>query len=489
MNRKQYLLVAGVVVVFLVMIALFVSMRATPTVVLAKTHPAFASNEACSAVGCHDTTHTHKVPYLGACNNCHGLTSWRNVAYSHSDSDLNIGFHGVIGCIRCHKEGGPSPAKACATCHQSPHGGWIDCKKCHTPVMWQLPHPPPTGHLSLLGGHAKLGCFDCHAQPLASPQPRACVDCHGSHHGGLTDCGQCHDPARGWTPGPFDHSVFFKLTGKHKTLQCGQCHPGNRFAGTSPNCVSCHGAHHGGLTACAKCHTTSSFKRSTFRHSTVFNLSGGPHARLACSRCHPSNRYAHVRGSTCVGCHGAKHGGLTRCTPCHGSNGAVIYPFDHSPFFPLAGGPHAALACTQCHPGNNFVGARGKTCVSCHGAKHGGLTTCTPCHLANGAVASPITHPGYIRLGPAHTARPCSLCHTGNLFNAHRPCADCHTAPHAVPYDCLNCHRPTNWADIHFAHPDMLPHSFTELTCVQCHVGSNFSRPRLVICNTCHFWP
>lgn len=447
-------------------------------------HAPFAPGLSCASKGCHATSHQHKPPYIGDCAKCHSLVSWRIVLYAHANDDFNTGMHGVIGCVRCHTEGTPPPDKDCAGCHSAPHGGWTDCRKCHLPLTWLLRLPVPTGHLSLLGGHSKLNCLDCHAQAKAATQPRTCVSCHGPHHGGLTDCGMCHDPANGWTPGAFDHSVFFRITGRHTKLQCTQCHPGGRFAGTSPACVSCHGTHHGGLTACSECHTTARFKPSTFRHSSEFNLAGGPHAKLACSRCHPGNLYAHVKGNTCLGCHGPQHGGLTRCTPCHASNGAVIYPFDHTPFFPLAGGPHANLACTSCHPGNDFVGARGKTCLTCHGPKHGGFTNCSQCHVANGAIASPLHHPAPIVLGAQHASRPCSLCHTGFVFTANRACSDCHTTPHVGPTDCLRCHRPTVWTELHFDHPATFHYPYAPSpSCLDCHPGRDYTHASCTLCH------
>jgi hypothetical protein len=265
-------------------------------------HPPIPSGKTCAE--CHDKDKTHLPPYKGACDRCHGLTSWRTVTYAHTDDVFNQGRHATLGCTYCHKEGYPPSSPDCGACHTAPHGGWTDCTGCHVPLTWLLRRPLPQGHLSLAGGHAKLSCLDCHARPKAPARPRSCTSCHGTKHGGLTNCGKCHDPANGWKPGAFDHGAFFKLSGRHTRLRCASCHPGGRFAGTPTGCVGCHGSKHGGLTACAKCHTTSAFKPSTFRHSRVFPLSPGPHARLACARCHPSGLYAKVNGRSCVGCHG-----------------------------------------------------------------------------------------------------------------------------------------------------------------------------------------
>ena len=534
-------------VVVTIVVALFVAQPRNT--VATHTHPAFNPTLACASQGCHANTHQHKFPYLGDCGKCHSLESWLVVNYTHADADFNAGtaLHGVIGCERCHVEGGPLPSKACQSCHSSPHGGWNDCGQCHVPIGWIFRKPQPAGHLTLAGGHSGLSCLDCHNRANGYPTPRMCVDCHGVHHGGLTNCAQCHDPSSGWKPVGFDHSAVFKIEGRHIGLACAQCHPNGRFANTSSACVSCHGAHHGGLTDCAQCHSFAGFYLTTFDHSTVFPLARGPHATLECGRCHRGDDFAAQLGATCVTCHGLPHGsGIVDCRQCHAANGAVKSPFDHTAFFPLAGGPHAALACTQCHPHDDFAAQLGATCVTCHSLPHGsGLATCVPCHAANGAVdhstffelvgahttlscsachgtpfhaaagtncvdchgihhgdqtqcdechtttafepTKPITHPDPIVLGPEHSARPCQLCHTDLIFNEPtRPCSDCHTCPHVGPLDCRSCHMPTVWTDLHFTHPPLYAHSLQEFTCIQCHVGYNFTIPRAQICTECH---
>ena len=144
------------------------------------THPAFNASLACASKGCHANTHQHKFPYLGDCGKCHGLESWLAVTYTHADKDFNFGtaLHGAIGCVRCHTEGRPLPSKACQSCHSSPHGGWKDCAKCHTPLGWVFHLPPPAGHLTLAGGHSHLTCPDCHDEPTEPATPRECADCH-----------------------------------------------------------------------------------------------------------------------------------------------------------------------------------------------------------------------------------------------------------------------------------------------------------------------
>jgi hypothetical protein len=490
-------------VVFLVGCA--VSTSVTPAAV-AK-HVAYPAGTACNAANCH-TQYKHEQPYLGPCDKCHNLVNWKQVTYTHKDPTFDNGMHPLVGCSTCHTEGQPLPTGGCATCHDAPHGGWTSCGSCHSTVAWRLFKPVPSGHLSLKGGHSKLVCLDCHTKAKTPVPPRQCVDCHGTNHGGLRNCQDCHDPARGWKPDPnFNHDSFFKLVGAHTRLQCAQCHKNGKFAGTPRVCVGCHGKQHGGLTDCASCHTRYSFEPSTFRHSSVFPLTG-QHAKLACSRCHPNKQFARVIGGgshRCVACHGVQHGGLRECANCHTTRGFVPSTFKHSSVFPLIG-QHAELAkqdkCFKCHPDNKFAVVKGTHCVDCHSADspHGSdITQCQTCHtpVAWDQTKS-FDHP--VALNPKHAQLACSSCHTSLHFATVKDCIDCHTpVPHVGPSDCLSCH---SWGATHFTHPTIpdlfdpsqpSPHYYTDFGgypsgCVHCHPGGPGSNPDFtnVSCLECH---
>ena len=450
-------------------------------------HPPFDPTQTCASKGCHSKTHEHDIPYLGECARCHSLVSWQSVNYAHANADFNSGsaIHSVIGCVRCHVEGTRLPSKACQSCHRSPHGGWNDCGMCHRAAGWAFRRPLPEDHLTLSGGHAGLSCVACHKRPAGYAKPRTCRSCHGDKHGGLKDCARCHDPVSGWDNPSFNHEAVFRIAGRHLRLTCYQCHPRGDFASTSPACVSCHGVRHGGLRDCARCHTVAGFLPSTFRHSTVFRLSGGPHANLACGRCHPGSRFAQVRGETCVACHGPQHGGLVDCRRCHTSSGAVKSRFDHSAFLPLARGPHASLACTRCHPGGDFVAQRGATCITCHGPQHGGLVVCTPCHRSNGAVRTSFDHSAFPLAGGPHASLACTRCHPGGNFVAQRgaTCTTCHGLRHGGLTTCVPCHAANGFVD-HSAFFELVG-AHTSLACTACH-GSPFHAASGTNCVDCH---
>ncbi|MEN6429617.1 MAG: cytochrome c3 family protein [Coriobacteriales bacterium] len=384
------------------------------------------------------------------------------------------------GCQSCHFE-------------RSKHGvGKVDCRPCHTAIAWSLPRPMPREHLSLKGGHASLSCFKCHTGPRdADAADRRCVDCHGPNHGGLTTCEDCHEPARGWKPKPgFDHSAFFPLKYNHARADCGDCHKNGRFAGTPSNCSGCHPVVHTNLTQCEKCHTPAGFSPSTFDHAAYFPITGR-HTRLDCSDCHKRGSY-NGTPTWCSGCHGSQHGGLTACAQCHTTAGFRPAKFNHSDVFALKG-VHATLACNKCHPGYRYasnISDGGRECSSCHDGPHGAsYSACANCHTTDGWVPTkPITHPGYIQLGAEHKARSCRLCHPTLVFEAPtKPCVDCHlsTVPHVGPTDCLRCHRPTTWSELHFTHPELGIHEGTNLNqqCEWCHPGPDFTQ---YDCKTCH---
>ncbi len=269
-----------------------------------------------SCLTCHDgstapgqCSYCHTPPHQprGECSSCHSLTSWGSAGSGHPFP--REGAHAGLDCTDCHvsKPGvenipGTTLARAdpaCNSCHDDQHGGLTDCASCHTPTSWSdvtFEHPFPID-----GGHADLTCADCHQSkpgvsnipgtqfPSANP---ACISCHSDQHKGLTNCASCHTPTS-WSDVNFTHP--FKLTGAHASLSCASCH-GTPFKKVGSTCVSCHGTQHGGLTDCARCHTTKAWEPSTFRHPSVREHGA---SSFACVRCHP-NGYA---TASCT-CHG-----------------------------------------------------------------------------------------------------------------------------------------------------------------------------------------
>jgi cytochrome c nitrite reductase small subunit len=146
-------------------------------------------------------------------------------------------------------------------------------------------------------------CADCHNRIIhnQSGQPRVVAQ---------DQCDKCHKA-----------HTNFKLLGVHATLNCENCHPGNKYRNIDPNCESCHevpGNHIAGVVGnCDKCHSPAGWKPATFDHSK-FPLTGR-HQSLTCEQCHNGNYNGTAMG--CISCHKppSSHAGMedTDCIHCH----------------------------------------------------------------------------------------------------------------------------------------------------------------------------
>jgi hypothetical protein len=207
-----------------------------------------------------------------------------------------------------------------------------------------------------VASHAQLGgnCDACHTPPWSrQTMSDRCVVCHedvasqirsrtGLHGwlvGGLAvpTCRGCHTDHRGPDGNltDFDHnSLPFKLTGKHRTVPCDQCHASAKslldFQNTPQACFSCHAKddnHKGSFgEQCGQCHSTDSWANAKFDH-TIFPINHGNEGGGSgvCTTCHPTD----VSTYTCYGCHQhtqagiqASHRGratanLNDCLKCH----------------------------------------------------------------------------------------------------------------------------------------------------------------------------
>lgn len=212
-------------------------------------------------------------------------------------------------------------------------------------------------------------------------------------------------------------------------------------------------------TACAACHSTSSWADTRFNHAkTGFPLLG-KHTATPCKACHPVDYQRSVPAS-CSGCHLDVHAGELggRCEGCHDSNSwKSRFPADAHRFsgFPLVG-RHAALPCGECH----FTEATGRfsraasACVECHQADYdrtagtsldhatlGFPPTCQGCHQAWSFKGA--RFPGHdscfeISRG-SHAVFTCAQCHTGfppglsagSCSTGTAFCIECHTGDHS----------------------------------------------------------
>ena len=210
-------------------------------------HDGKQASDACQT--CHEAPHAQR----GVCTDCHGLGSWAST-FKHPVA-LGPQHHKVV-CEKCHSKASPKaigyPA-GCVSCHAKEHKTVKQtlCARCHVPTHWK----PSTFK------HPRRGCTDCHTRP----------------HPDRGDCLRCHTTAS-WA-NHFSHPVA--LGGVHAGFPCERCHT-NGLDAPGRDCSSCHGSQHGGLTNCAQCHTTSSFVPSTFNHPSAGEHSAGSFACSAC---------------------------------------------------------------------------------------------------------------------------------------------------------------------------------------------------------------
>jgi hypothetical protein len=285
-------------------------------------------------------------------------------AFDHNSAAFSLtGKHASVACNACHTTGAHKGTPAvCRGCHAEPksHIGQFgtDCAKCHISTHWHTVtfaapaaggSGPTFDHsktaFPLTGHHTGVDCRKCHVNDKFKGTPTSCVACHAEpkvHLGKFgTDCTKCHTTTTfkvasipGGGPGAgFDHDkTAFKLTGKHKTVDCAKCHLDNKFKGTSTACVSCHAepkVHMGKFAKdCSKCHTTLAWTGATlgdYKHT--FPIAHGRKNRgpSACNVCHKGDD-AH-KTYTCYGCHEHNPANIARrhknvanldnCVKCH----------------------------------------------------------------------------------------------------------------------------------------------------------------------------
>ncbi|MCL7451712.1 MAG: Ni/Fe-hydrogenase cytochrome b subunit [Anaerolineae bacterium] len=153
----------------------------------------------CSA--CH--IEPHAVPLAMSCSDCHqGTTEWAQVAAVDHEFPLEAA-HAELECSTCHQDmvwTEYAAGATCATCHQppsEPHYGPV-CEDCHTPASFAAATPLVETHpVELTGAHRQVACGQCHPGGQATPE-YVCAECHQPPTDHLPgDCKVCHDP-EGW---------------------------------------------------------------------------------------------------------------------------------------------------------------------------------------------------------------------------------------------------------------------------------------------------
>lgn len=373
-----------------------------------------------------------------------------------------------------------------------------DCLKCHVPY----------------GAVPTSKCLDCHKEIKAH------IDNKVSFHGLMDDknCIKCHSEHKGRSfdafdldVKKFDHSkTGFILDGKHKNLECKDCHKSERkfnkssmrFFGEDKSCKSCHmkdDPHRfkGEFASkdCNQCHGTKSFKDDVkFDHfkDTGFMIDK-THANLKCASCHIEkardkvSRYQWSKKelTSCVGCHKNPHEGKLSanynnksCLYCHKEGTWKIEKFDHAQLigYPLSGA-HKDVDCAGCHNRSkkkskkiarkkdfHWLGNK-KSCESCHKPKHDNFTeltkgnNCESCHRETSWFDFSNTIAGFDH---DTTGFP--------LVGKHKDVT------------CAGCHRKDKSKEAVFAILNKHPSN----SCQNCHKDPHKGQTKGFACSTCH---
>lgn len=377
---------------------------------------------AVDCMGCHRHERTHDRQYRSdRCLDCHKLAgvlenrkgAAETVHGPKARFPLTLG-HARVECARCHPGGvfTGAPLQCGPACHPDElHRGSLgpDCQRCHAGGRWaasRFDHDTMT-KWPLAGNHHDLECALCHEKRVFTSERgkgAKCVNCHrrdDPHLGCLPDCEKCHSPDGALH---FDHQdrrdSDWPLEGRHKRVQCVDCHQSMRFKPAPRECSGCHGepeVHRGQLgTRCGDCHLTTDWKLIHTGHDSPPERFGGAHDRVPCARCHPGGRLLAGTSALCIACHrndDIHHNALgPRCGDCHTQRTFAGAHFEHTRVGCELTGTHRLLPCVDCHKGGNFT-ALSPECQACHRADairgaaapgappgHQSYQTCTPCH-------------------------------------------------------------------------------------------------------------
>jgi hypothetical protein len=278
----------------------------------------------------------------------------------------------------------------------------------------------------------------------------------------------------------------FPLTGKHRAVDCSECHLKGVMQGTPRDCEACHwyrkqddryqlqlGIH------CADCHTPfdwKTVKASAWEHgqATGFVLEG-IHKTLDCYRCHRGKIFSSQRRD-CLDCHRGEYEGAaepnhvknqfpTDCKICHTMNTWESARYYHQSF-PL-NGLHKTAGCADCHANGQFTGTPGE-CAACHldqynqtkNPNHRQANYPLDCELCHGSSAldwrgATIDHDRFWPLRGAHKGLDCHRCHYRG-YNISSRCVDCHLDDYnntrdpnhrqaGFHTDCEVCHAPESF--------------------------------------------
>jgi hypothetical protein len=372
----------------------------------------------------------------------------------------------------------------------------------------------------LRGAHRDVQCAGCHKKDKKYHEAKhECVDCHKDdepHKGKLGKvCNSCHREST-WNDFQFDHSkTDFELVGKHKGVECRDCHPQERYLSVPTKCFACHEGddkHEQRFgRKCKECHAPYGWPEHNFDHDkdTDFKLTG-MHKKVVCNQCHKKgeNPYDTDLKTDCYSCHrfSDEHRGQfgKKCEDCHNTKGWAKNKFDHDDTdFPLRG-KHEDVACKDCHPGELFEEETSTKCYDCH--QHDDVhegnqgKMCNDCHNEKGWLGQVKFDHNLVRfpLLGSHAALACEECHSSSDFKETKfECHTCHKEDdiheRRLSRECGVCHVSNDFKAWVFDHNEQtdfdLKGSHKGIDCLVCHrdtVDSFDDIDLPVICYGCH---
>ncbi len=148
--------------------------------------------------------------------------------------------------------------------------------------------------------------------------------------------------------------------------------------------------------------------------------------------------------------------------------------FDHfTTGFSLTGG-HRSVECDACHTAGQFRGTP-RECASCHNMlTNTGAVVKSSAHIqANNACDvchSTLAWDDVRRVNHMAVLGNCRSCHTtGGAATSRPPNNSFHTGVLGGTRDCIECHRTSTWASVHFNHTA----NAAGVPCANCHNGTD----------------
>lgn len=448
------------------------------------------------------------------CSLCHEAGGWQTIradfVFDHAAETGTAldGAHATAECLRCHNDRGPVERfadRGCTGCHEDIHQGQLGqgCADCHSERDWR-PDQTIADHnrtrFPLVGSHAAIACYRCHAGADVGQfigTDVECISCHGSElvtatasgqapdhmaQGWTSNCDECHIPTT-WSGGGFNHPGF-NLTGAHKVAACASCHVGGVYSGLPTDCFTCHTAEYSAAPdhvadsyplTCESCHGTSTWQGALFNHAAA-GISTG------CNACHASDFAA-----TTAPDHNAM-GLSTACESCHQTHMWVPSTFAHAGISTDCASCHIADYNATTDP-NHIAEGFSTSCEDCHGStttwqgasfNHTGIVdNCVTCHISD---YNATTDPDHLA---AMFPTSCESCHTsttnwyGAVFDHQFPitsgkhknfdCVECHTNPGTfIQFSCIDCHEHSK-SKMDDKHSGESGYIYTSAACYSCH--------------------